>query len=477
MAIARSGSVATLLLGLLALGPPAHAQLVGMAGEYSENASPILHLPMNPPIEDCAASEADWLAQNQARCVRREGQFFMLTSAAPVFRAPHHGVYGARLATAMTSTLPSVASPGPRPPGLNPGDPFRVPAGLMKQSLGLQFYIPPNNAIRQLDTSVHAMGPAPSRDKNPPASTRVFAANGWLGQDNGASPPVPRSAAAQTIVRTVDNETLTLTYTPGPNAFGGTMATLLDGRIRGYREIIFADFPSGFRPVVVADRFDDGLTGAKERGGPGWNYTVQDAQASGYGKAFGMLPASVLDVVLPERCPAPPATQPSGCNEVNFWETPFPGVPPTTVNPEAVSLFNGAPGLHLGFGGTNAATSTRHAFAWTTGEVRIQRVAVRSGLTITDSVTARGYDTTTTGPDGTPNRRVGLVSGAYTLRTLALSPSFQGPELDGTIVGLDLELTPEPGATVMLACAVVGLAGLAQRRRRATGPPFRHSQS
>ncbi len=453
--------VVALAFGIL--GPVgAVAQLVGIAGEYSENQGAVLALPQNPPPIECASDAAAWSARNFARCGRGEQHFFMTTAAPPFFRAPHHGVYGARLGTAATSTLPTVATPGPRPAGLNVGDPFRVPAGLMKQRLGPQLGLVMNNPVRNIETTYTAQAPAPSRAKNPPANTRVFRASGWVGQNDGGATPVSRGAAQQTVTHVTGAEAVTLTYTPGPNAFGGTMTTLLGGTGRFFLERSVGtagSFPPSLNPLVLTARRDFGGALLAERDGAGWDYTIPGGQPPGYGKGYGIYSNWVRDAVIGPDCVATQPPSPAGCNEIHFWETPLPGAPPTTAHPENISVFNGAPGVFLGQI-IPGATSTKHAFAWTTGWVRIRRVGVRSFLTLSDTVTGKGYDTTSTA-GAVQNRNVGVVAGAYSVRN-----SVAGARLEVELVGLDLKLTPEPGGTIALASSLGLLCGLASRRLR-----------
>lgn len=441
---------------------PARAQHVGMAGEYSEAHGIFVHLPMNPPVVDCAADSAAWTASPFARCPRLAQHFFGTTAAPPRFRAPERGAHGARLGTAAAATLPGVATPGTRPAGLNVGDPFRIPPGLIRQQRGLQSDIVFNNALREIRTRFTVSMPAAARAKAPPPNTRVFQANGWVGQDDGATSPVVRTAATQTLMHTVDADVLTLTYAPGPNAFGGTMAALLEGSGRGFAVRDFGtagSAPFSLLPLVASAPLPTNPP-PFEQAGPGWNYTAMAAAAPGYGKGFGIYSQpTILEIVAPSCTGLSPPATPPGCNKINFWSTPHPVAASTGQNPEAISLFNGAPGVHLGFV-IPGATSTRHAFAWTTGEVRIRRVTTTVGITLTDTVTGRGYDTISTGPGGTLLRNVGLVAGSYVVRT----PASGDRRIGLRMAGIDLRFSPEPGMTAGLLTGLLLLCRQARRR-------------
>jgi hypothetical protein len=118
-----------------------HAQVVAMAGEYSEGNGIIINIPQNPPGLPCATDQTDWDAQNNARCLRNVQQFFG-GGAAPIFVNPHHGVVGARNLNAGAGGSA----------GLNVGDPFSIPPLAFQQRLGYQVGIVLNNVTVQLDT-------------------------------------------------------------------------------------------------------------------------------------------------------------------------------------------------------------------------------------------------------------------------------------------------------------------------------------
>ena len=102
-------------------------------------------------------------------------------------------------------------------------------------------------------------------------------------------------------------------------------------------------------------------------------------------------------------------------------------------------------------------------FAWTTGTVSIVRTAVRNGITQTDTVTGRGFDTTGVTPTFgvEAQRNVGMVAGSYTTRTDGIPQT----QINTQMAGINLKFTPEPGATVALISGLGMLGALAARRR------------
>ena len=406
--------MATVVLGASA----AQAQTVGMAGEYTEGNGIIIQIPQNPPNVPCTYGAAQ-----DARCVRNTQNFFGAGTAAPVSLYPHHGVYGGGQGTG----------------GLNVGDTFTVPPLLMQQRLGQQVGIVLNNVTVQLDTTFTAAAGPVTRTKNPQGGSRVFSAMNWsngLNQNNGTTPGggVGRANANTIVTNTLAAETLAMTYTAGPNEFGGTMGVLLDGGGRLYLAGANIDplFPASLHPIVGTNPVGDTVAGFNTRNAAGWDYTVAGSQMAGQFKAFVAQPSAVAPA-----CAVTPPPTPAGCNEINGFDTkgffiaPLPG-----------------------------ATSVKHMFAWTTGTVQIVRTAVRNGVTLTDTVTGMGYDTTSV--VGTvQNRNVGMVAGSYTLRTDGVPQT----QMNYQILGMDMSLTPEPGATIALISGLGLLGALGARRR------------
>jgi hypothetical protein len=400
------------------------AQQVAMAGQYHESNGIIVNIPQNPPIVPCNP------LVNDARC-HRAGQHFFGTTAEPdIYRKPRVGVKAARL----------VDTAGGAGNGLGVGDPFVVPPFAFTQRLGLQVGIVLGDATRQLDTQFTAAMPRTEREKNPPALTRKFSMGNWNnpgnGQNNGLTGValVSRPGATAVVNRTIGEETLQMTYTPGPRQFGGTMTTLLDnvGKLYLGGPGIDGPFPVSAQPVIATLPVGDYITGFRTRNAAGWDYTVTGAQLPGRFK--GYFPPGV---VAP-GCTQPSVATPPGCNEVNGFDTY---------------------GVTLAAFGT--ATSTKYMFAFTTGTVSIVRTAVRRAVTQTGTVTAMGYDTIGVSTMGGPQRNVGLVAGSYTVRT----DKQPTTNINYQMIGMNLKFTPEPGKSVALMSGLGVLALLAYRRR------------
>jgi hypothetical protein len=228
-------------------------------------------------------------------------------------------------------------------------------------------------------------------------------------------------------------DTGTVTYTEGPNKFGGTMAALLDGTSRLFIKSAGFDalFPTIYTPVLATQPVGNASVNLAERNGMGWDYVVAGGQASG--AIFGLSGTGIV----PCASGVVPAT-PAGCNQ-----------PPATV-----------PGLGaIPLGPLPAATSLKHVFPWTTGTITNVVHAVRGApRTFTQTLTVMGYDTTTATPGV---RNVGLVAGSYSARV-----SGPGSELNNQLIGMNLSFTPEPGATVALFAGIGLLSVMAARRRR-----------
>ena len=406
------------------------AQTVAMAGQYHEANGIIINIPQNPPVVAC-----DNLV-NDARCMKRE-QFFFGFPFDVATDKPSVGVRAAR-------NIPTV---GGAANGLAVGDPFVIPPLAFTQRLGQQVNIVQENVVRQLDTTFTAAAPLTARTKGNTTLTRRFSANNWQnagnGQNNGLTGTAfaARLAATSVISATVPNETMTMTYTPGPNQFGGTATILLDGVGRLYLAgpqidgIFSANFPS-LLPVVGTNPVGDTTPGFRIRNAAGWDWTAMGTQMAGQFKGFPSMPS----VVAPACTDPNPGGEPLplGCNEINGFDT-F-GIP---------------------IGPLPGANSVKHMYAWTTGTVSAVINAVRNGNTQTDTVTGMGYDTTQTSMGVITQRNVGMVAGSWVARTDGV-PTTQ---LTNQMVGMNLKFTPEPGATMALLSGLGLLGAFAARRR------------
>ena len=177
------------------------------------------------------------------------------------------------------------------------------------------------------------------------------------------------------------------------------------------------------------------------RNAAGWAYTATNFQNAGLFKGFPT-PTSLAPPIIPQGLctqPLPPPT-PAGCNRVIGFDT------------RGISIFP-----------LPTANSTKFMFAWTTGTVSLMRAATRQPGSVLDTitVTGMGYDFTSMTTGGDTIRRIGLVAGSYSYRT-----DGQGAQtLDHQLAGLNLVMTPEPGATLALLCGMGALGTMVVRRR------------
>jgi hypothetical protein len=489
--------VAHMLATVSLAAAASQAQTVGMYGEYHESNGIIVNLPQNPPIVPCVPPPLTTAPPphptiagamtfqhldlrptgvHDARCHDREQHVNFTTMQPGVFNKPRIGNRGARIVQG----------------GMNVGDPFTIPPFAFQQNLGLQVGIVLQNLVRQLDTQFIAAMPGIDRiGPNPgplpagsytikpaselipaPALTRRFSAGNWSAVGNGQNNGRPggafaaRQAADTTHLDTVmgpgaGHERIELRYRSGPNAFGGTMAMLLDG---GGRLLVCCPIsgmmPASLKPTAATQPLGDNAPGFRIRNAGGWDLTAPGIQNAGKVKAFfaGFNPANAFtpmgDPRIAPACTHPTQPLPAGCNEINGFDT-FMAGPFTTM-------------LGLPVGGTLAllpkATSVKHMFALTTGTVSIVRVASRPSLGghLSDTLTGMGHDTLGLSPLGGVLRNVGLVAGSYAIRTEAGSGRIQ---INTQMLGLNLKFAPEPGATTALVSALV-LIGLISHRRR-----------
>ncbi len=494
---------AVVLAGLIgATATVGRAQIVGMYGEYHESNGIIVNIPQNPPIVPCVPPllltappphptvmggqtfqhlDLRPTGVNDARCHDREQHINFTTMQPGIFNKPRIGNRGAR-------TIPG---------GVNVGDPFTIPPFAFQQNLGLQVGIVLQTVTRQIDTAfIAAMpgidrlgpdpGPSPTHAgsytiKTPgqlipaPALTRRFSAGNWNAPGNGQNNGRPgaafaaRLAADTTHSNTANggNERVEVRYRSGPNAFGGTMALLLDGSARLYlgTPVVDGMIPAIFKPIAATQPLQGGddATGFRIRNAGGWDLTAPGIQNAGRVKAFfgGLNPANAFTPMGDRRvallCTHPTEPLPAGCNEINGFDTFMAGTATTMLGVPA--------------GGTVAllskATSVKHMFALTTGTVSIVRVASRplQGGHFSETLTGMGYDTIGISPLGGVLRNVGLVAGSYAIRTESGSFGVVGIQINTQLLGLRMKFAPEPGATIALACGL-GLIGWLARRRR-----------
>ena len=418
---------AAIVVTTVALGASmAQAQTVAMAGEYMEANGLIVNIPQNPPTAPCNPSA------NDALCFFKRSVVAGVDSGS-IYEGPRIGNPGAQLATG----------------GLATGDAFVIPPLMMSQMLGLQVgQVLGGGVVRQLDTDFTAVAPGTDRstDQHPtpgPAQTRSFAQRSFStanlaahGQNNGLSTAHPNYAYREAVSAVVNDgaglSAVAMNYSGG-GGFSGTAAILLDGPGRLYMHIasIEAYFPASYQPILATQPVGDDIPGLRVRNAAGWDYTVTGNQPGGIVKAFF----------------GNTTVQPEWCGDATL--------PPTPVGCNLFGNFDGTGVEVMGF---PSASSTKHMFPWTTGTVSLLVSGVRNGKTQTITMTGMGFDTT---QNSGATRNIGLVAGSYTTR-------FSNSEwqVNVQMSGLNVQLTPEPGATIALISGLGLLGALAVRRRR-----------
>ena len=420
-----------------------NAGAVGLAGNYHETNGIIINIPQNQPLAPCDASA------DNARCHFKRQAFF--GQGAGNTTAPAIGVPGA---TSIVGDPRAV------------GSAFTLPPGFMNQTKTQDAQVLGNVAI-YLVTSFMASAPRADRTLNGGltesasgfvgnADTRAFANRAFsvgnlnaFGQNNGLATTDPNYQYRQAINTTITDtfngglERVTVTYSGG-NGFSGTATLLLDGGgdlFIGGPNIDALGTPAQ-APIIGVNPLGDGIAGNPAiRNGAGWNYVVAGGQAPGTLKTYGLDPHNPLPGGFCTSTAAP--ALPVGCNIVVGFDT------------------NGGPGPFP----LPSATSNKHMYAWTTGNITITRQATRmaGAATILDTNTmiGDGHDAVSSFATGL-RRNVGLVAGSYSKRTDATG----GQQINAQLSGMNLVFTPEPASAVALLAGVGLLGTMAVRRGR-----------
>ena len=420
-----------------------NAGAVGLAGNYHETNGIIINIPQNQPLANCDASS------DNARCHFKRQAFF--GQGVGRTTAPAIGVPGA---TSIVGDPRAV------------GSAFTLPPGFMAQSQTEDAQVLGAVAI-YLTTFFTASAPGANRDTNlgltesapgyvTPPNTRAFANRVFsvsnvsaFGQNNGLATTDPNYDYRQAINTTVTDtynaglERVSVTYSGG-NGFSGTAALLLSGGGRlfiGGPNIDALGTPAQAPIIGVNPLASPSGAVQRERNGVGWNYVIGGGQPPGTLKTFGLDPHNPLPGGFCTSTAAP--AMPPGCNIVVGFDT------------------NGGPGPFP----LPSATSQKHVFAWTTGNITITRQATRmaGAATILDTNTmiGDGHDAVSSFATGL-RRNVGLVAGSYSRRT----DGTGAQAINAQLSGMNLVFTPEPASAVALLAGVGLLGTMAVRRRR-----------
>jgi len=313
-------------------------------------------------------------------------------------------------------------------------------------------------AIRQLDTRISFKGPAANLNvgldpqwqvptASIPASTRLFNENNWLRPGNGMQGRVAATTTPVFVGQTYTTigagfgfpttgtfATVTLPvsirYANGNNgnAFGGTMQLLLSGGGEIYLNgALFGNPVTGGAEVPLRP---PGTTGNRARPfGNGWGLQFGGSQPAGHIRAgMGFNPPCTVMI--------PPS--PAGCDLV----TNVGVIVATSALPPAESTLNG--------------------FGWTTGTVFAKETGTEGGAPATNSLSARGNDTTSITSGGGVRRNLSLVAAGFARRVAPPSPLGYTNSF-GTV---NMSFVPEASSSFALLGGIALLGVLARRGRR-----------
>jgi len=106
--------------------------------------------------------------------------------------------------------------------------------------------------------------------------------------------------------------------------------------------------------------------------------------------------------------------------------------------------------------------SSLSAFGWTTGTVVAKETGTEGGAPATNTLSARGNDTTSITTGGGVRRNLSLVASGFARRVAPPSPlSFTN-----SFGAVSMSFVPEPGASFALLGGIALLGVLAGRARR-----------
>ena len=454
--------------GLMACATMASAQSLAISGEWFDNRGPDIDIPTNGGATSCAPG-------GSPSCPNA----IVVGVNAPV--KPRNG--------GVPATPLRAGNVVPAAAGVV-GAPLTVPPNIFGQNLPPAVVaVPTSPQVRQLNTTFLYTGPVqtltqltlvlPNGCQNVTPATTCFNAGvmdraGVLAATRqlaagapavqkargnrpavqatglltgmGSNPgPAPWTTATTTSLGATLNSA-SVRYIPGPNGFGGTMNSFLDGNgslvITG---VALGPVLAGNQPLAnsvtttVTTTTFLGATnmvvnpagGANNPAGGGtWGFERPGGQPS------GLLYQSFMTAT---PCPTMPPFLPIGCDLVTALG-PVLTTGGTAMNPVPLA----------------AATSTQSGFPWTTGMVRVSRTGTQGGQPLTSTISGTGADFI----NGDGNREIHLVAGSLSIRS-----SVAGTTGLGQLSGIEMVL-PEPSENAMLAAAlgVIGLCSLVRRR-------------
>jgi hypothetical protein len=133
-------------------------------------------------------------------------------------------------------------------------------------------------------------------------------------------------------------------------------------------------------------------------------------------------------------------------------------IPPLPVGCDLVTN----PGFRVATSVLPPAESSNNGFGWTTGTIVAKETGTEGGAPATNTLSARGNDTTSITTGGGVRRNLSLVAAGFTRRVAPPSPlgytSYFG--------AATMSFVPEPGASFALLGGLALLGVLARRARR-----------
>lgn len=451
-----------------------------VTGNWSANRGTSVDIPQNGGPGSCSPA-------GQGPCVRLQGVGGVTTGGLPLIVenvpvVPLNGGFKATASATVNATRTGV------------GGGLTFPTNIFTQMAYFQAHaVPFAVAVRQLDTGFEVAAPMASRrtlsgtpagDRigcgklnaatclpatganpdglAPDGNTRIFRKNAYSVLNQVNYNGTMRPGKDFNVTKPNGNVTGNLEYIGGKNAFGGTMANLLQALpggpgIPGVTWVgpgflAAAGFPYALLKIPV--------TGSGSQH-PGRGFSDADINS----RAGRQVVGNNLAYITGSGFTSDPVTLEPNCVQTAMGLLAT--LPLTPQDCEEIGPNNNLVSLTPA---PTADITLNYGFPWTTGKVIVSRVGVVFGNPGTEILSAAGKDTTTfsitTGGQLHQVRNIQMVAGGVT-RRLPGNPAEE-PDITQAIdvIDMQLEYLPEPGENLMLASALAIIAGLYGLRRR-----------